>query len=122
METKDSKTVSHLSEFRKCREEDFVSNGFERKVELGLEKLLCPDTESLGNSYKLKNLYSHKIERTAISYEIITCNDKFTEGCKRPSEIRKLLDQIFITQYLLTGDLDFENYKKSKPIDHKFEF
>ena len=109
METSDSRTVSHLSEFRKCREEDFVSNGFKRKVELGLEKLLCPNTESLGNSYKLKNLYSQKIERTAVSFEIITCNKEFTDDCASEEDIASLLDHLIFSQYFITEGIDFQN-------------
>jgi hypothetical protein len=80
-----------------CKEENFIKNGHERKVELGLEKLICPDTESLGNTYKLKNLYAHKIERTAISYEIITCNKEFTADCASEEKIASLLDHLIFT-------------------------
>jgi hypothetical protein len=80
-----------------CKEEDFSKNGHDRKVELGIQKLLCPDTEALGNRYKLKNLYAHKVERTAISYEIITCNREYTEGCASNAEIASLLDHLIFT-------------------------
>ena len=71
--------------------------------------MLCPDVESLVDKYKLRNGYDQINDRTAISLEIISCNDQFTKGCKDRAEIKKLLDTIFITQYLVSGDIDFEN-------------
>lgn len=64
---------------------------------MGLEKLICPDTESLGNQYRLKNLYAHKIERSAVSYEIIACNEAFTKDCAPKEKIESLLDHLIFT-------------------------
>jgi hypothetical protein len=64
---------------------------------LGLEKLLCPETEQLGNKYRLKNLYPHKIERVSVSFEIIACNKEFTDDCAAEEDIAAILDHLIFT-------------------------
>ena len=109
MTTKNGKTSNVIREFKNCIKEDFENNGYKHDIAIGASKLLCPDVENLKDEYKLRNGFDQRNDRTAISLEIISCNDKFTEGCKKPSEISKLLESIYITQYLVIGDIDFEN-------------
>lgn len=87
-----------------------MKNGFNSTISVGLHKLLCPDVEHLKDKYKLRNGYDERDDRTAISLEIIGCNHKFTEGCKEPEEIQRLLDYIYITQYFVIEDINFDNY------------
>lgn len=77
--------------------DDFKSQGHQKEVELGVENLLCPNTTSLGDKYKIKNLFSHIKDRTAVSFEIITCNEEFISNCKNESDIKNLLDHLVIT-------------------------
>ena len=107
MTTKNGKTSNIITEFRNCKKEDFENNGYKNDMAIGASNLLCPDVGGLADKYKLRNGYDQRNDRTAISLEIISCNDQFTKGCKKPSEIRKLLDSIFITQYLVKGDINF---------------
>lgn len=125
MTTKNGKTSNLISEFKNCAKEDFEINGYTSEIAIGVDKLLCPDVEGLKDKYKLRNGYDQRNDRTAISLEIISCNSKFTEGCKKSTEIKKLLEYIYITQYMVSGDIDFDNkanYLKASPINHKFEF
>ena len=62
------------------------------EVELGISNLLCPDVEWMQWEYKMKNGYSQKRERTAITIEIAMCNEDMVEaGCKNDTEIEQLL-------------------------------
>ena len=72
---------------RPCTLEDFTRNGYGRPMDTAVEKLICPDVESLGERYKLHNGYKSKKERVAISLEVIACNDEFTQGCKSNKDI-----------------------------------
>ena len=74
---------------------------------MGINKLLCPEVKALGTAYKLKNLYAHKVARTAISYEIISCNPVYTEDCASQKDIRAILDNLFFTQYFVMEGIDF---------------
>ena len=78
MTTKNGKTSNVISEFKNCKQEDFHLNGYRNEIPIGIEKLLCPDVEHLKDDYKLRNGYDQRNDRTAISLEIISCNDKFT--------------------------------------------
>ena len=76
---------------------------------MDINKFLCPDVEALGAAFKLKNLYAHKIERTAVSYEIIACNPAYSENCASPNDIKAILDSLFFTQYFVMEGIDFQN-------------
>lgn len=91
---------------------------------MGVENLLCPNTTSLAEKYKLKNLFSHVKDRTAVSFEIIACNDEFIPDCKNESEIRSLLDHLVITQYFVTEGVDFKNEENfgKRPITNELRF
>ena len=47
-----------VTPFRRCTEEDFRDNGYvDEKIPLDLEKIVCPDTESVKDFYRIKNGY-----------------------------------------------------------------
>ena len=97
MTTKSGETSNEITEFKNCQEEDFLMNGYDAEIAIGVNKLLCPDVEDLKDKYKLHNGYDQRNDRTAISFEIIECNHNFTEECEQPDEISRLLDHIYIT-------------------------
>ena len=68
-----SKNEIYISEFRKCKEQDFKINGF--KDEIDVQNLFCPDTDWLGHLYKVKNSYTNQTSRSSLSLEIVKCID-----------------------------------------------
>ena len=111
MTTKSGVTSNIITEFRNCKNQDFEQNGYDAEIAIGAENLLCPDVENLQEKYMLRNGYDQRNDRTAISFEVIECNPSFTEGCKDPAEISKLLEHIFVTQYFVIENINFGNYE-----------
>jgi len=62
------------SDFRRCTVQDFLNNGFEGKIPLDLEKILCPEAASLYDHYRIENGYSNVDKRRSFSLEVVTCN------------------------------------------------
>ena len=75
---------------------------------------MCPDTDFLKDNYKLRNGYEQKNNRIATSYQIIVCNSKMVDNCKNESDIKKFLEQTYITQYFVEEALDFK--KQDRPV------
>lgn len=123
MKNKVSRALS--TEFRQCNIGDFRRNGYDREVELGISNLLCPDVEWMQWEYKMKNGYSQKRERTAITIEIAMCNQDMVEaGCKNDTEIEQLLKSLVFTSYFVTEGIDFENEKNlgKRPVSIDLRF
>ena len=91
MTTKNLKTSSIIAEFKNCEKQDFERNGYVNEIEIGIDKLLCPDAEHLKEQYKLRNGYESRKDRTAISFQIIACNSEMTEACKKDEDIKEFL-------------------------------
>ena len=112
-------TSHQIAEFKICSKEDFQKNGLE-KISFDPSKYLCPDTDYLKDNYKLKNSYEQKIDRVAVNYQVIKCNPKMVKNCKKSKEIRKFLQQIYITKYFVEESLDFK--KEHRPVTTSFHF
>ena len=75
------------SDFRRCTEDDFRKNGFEGKIPLALEKILCPDSEPLDDYYRIANGYANVDKKRSFSLEVITCNADIRDNCASEPDI-----------------------------------
>ena len=76
-----------MANFRKCKKQDFIDNGYSKEINLNIDNLICPETAWLGDNYDVYNGYSNKISRNSMHIEIIRCHDKFDKkyACKSGS-------------------------------------
>ena len=51
MRKKDSLLKQIVVDFKKCTKEDFKKQGYHKEIDIGVDNLLCPDTEKLSNKY-----------------------------------------------------------------------
>ena len=108
-------SLYHTAHFRRCTAEDFAGNGYLDEPPVSLEKVLCPDTEGLGDWYRLKNSYSNVTERSSFSLEVITCNEQTFNGtCASDDDIEQFVEHLLITQYFVAETINYrepDNYK-----------
>ena len=45
-----------------------------------------------------------------------------TEGCKKDKDIKKFLENVYVTQYFIIEDIDFQNQENEgkRPVNPKF--
>jgi len=115
------KSSYKISNFRKCKIEDFTRHGFEigefeRSIYLNR---FCPEIDDkVLDDYRVMNGYTNYTDRNSFAVEIIKCNINKNKNCKSENDIAKVLDLIYFTFYYLEESIQFANNKLgNRPIE-----
>ena len=95
--------------FRQCIEQDFTSNGIkfenEKVAKLTLNARICPDLPKDDSRWRVMNSYTNEMLRHSFSIMLIKCNPLLNSKCKNETEIEALLKKFYMTVYVVTDEI-----------------